>query len=245
MFYLLDGTKEMISEKFIGFYIHGSLAMGGFNPKSSDIDVLVVTNSLLAINIKVELAQFFLINSNNPFPVEISFMNGEQLEDWKHPSLFDFHYSENWRERYEKDLSNGTSLYINDKQIQDADLAAHITITKHRGICLEGSPINNVFPSIPRSDYITSIMCDFEDCLEDIERNPIYCTLNLIRVYWYLKEGIISSKQEAGNWGLSSLPKDLNSTIQKVISGYDSIDFDKKELQKFKDYIYRNVQMLL
>ncbi|MEI2358527.1 nucleotidyltransferase domain-containing protein, partial [Mesobacillus zeae] len=43
MFYLLDGTKEMISEKFIGFYIHGSLAMGGFNPKSSDIDVLVVT----------------------------------------------------------------------------------------------------------------------------------------------------------------------------------------------------------
>jgi hypothetical protein len=43
---------------------------------------------------------------------------------------------------------------------------------------------------------------------------PIYGTLNLIRVFWYLKEGVISSKQEAGYWVLLTLPKELSITIR-------------------------------
>jgi predicted nucleotidyltransferase len=164
---------EIINDNFIGFYIHGSLAMGGFNPNSSDIDVLVVTNKSMTVKTKRKLAQFFLNFSNSPFPVEISFLSKEQLKGWQHPCPFDFHYSEFWRERYEDDLLRDTYKFINNDIKTDTDLAAHITITNHRGICLKGEPSDEVFLPVPRSDYISSIVGDFQECLENIEAEPI------------------------------------------------------------------------
>lgn len=249
VFHLLSETKEIIKEDFIGFYIHGSLAMGGFNPNSSDIDIVVVTNKLMTVETKRKLAQLFLTCSKNPYPVEVSFLNEEQLKNWKHPCPFDFHYSEFWRERYEDDLAVGTYQHLNEEIKTDADLAAHITITTNRGICIEGKPIVEVFPLVSRSDYMSSIMGDFQECLENIEKDPIYCTLNLIRVVWYLKEGVISSKQEAGNWGLASLPKEMSFAIQKVVYNYSNenaaYDFAKDELLLIRNYIATNVQELL
>jgi predicted nucleotidyltransferase len=250
--FILSIQKEItkiVNDDLVGFYIHGSLAMGGFNPNSSDIDVLAVTNKSIAVETKRKLAKFFLNCSNSPYPLEISFMNKEQLKDWQHPCPFDLHYSEFWRERYENDLLRGTYEFLNGDIKTDPDLAAHITITNNRGICVAGKSIAEVFPLVPRSDYISSIVGDFKDCLDSIEEDPIYCTLNLIRVFWYLKEGVISSKQEAGNWGLLTLPKELSITVNKVIGCYtsqkDAYEFENDELVMLRNYISNNVQKLL
>ena len=40
---LLDGVREALGENFVGCYLCGSLALGGFDPEASDVDVLVVT----------------------------------------------------------------------------------------------------------------------------------------------------------------------------------------------------------
>ncbi|WP_281251912.1 nucleotidyltransferase domain-containing protein [Virgibacillus ndiopensis] len=180
--HLLNETKEIIKENYLGFYIHGSLAMGGFNPNRSDIDILVVTNNSMTTKTKRKLAKFFLTCSDNPYPVEVSFLNDKQLKNWKHPSPFDFHYSEFWRGRYKDDLATGAYHYLNEVIKTDADLAAHITIITNRGVCIDGKPIAEIFPSVPRSHYVSSIMGDFRACLENIEEEPIYCTLNLLSV---------------------------------------------------------------
>src|SRR5699024_3363097 len=114
----------IIKENFAGFYIHGSLAMGGFNPNNSDIDVLVVTNKVLTSSIKRDLAQFCLNHSNSPIPIEISFLHKKQLKYWNHPCPFDLHYSEHWRERYQYDVLNETDNYLNNAVHTDTDLAA-------------------------------------------------------------------------------------------------------------------------
>ncbi|RHW43296.1 DUF4111 domain-containing protein [Neobacillus notoginsengisoli] len=249
VFCILTKTRKLIQDNFIGFYVHGSLAMGGFNPRRSDIDILIATARELEIETIRRLAQLFLTYSGNPFPVEISILTLGQLKDFKHPSPFEFHFSECWRSRYEEELSLQTYKHLNGEIRKDPDLAAHITITAQRGICIEGKPIEDVFPSIPSSFYTSSILGDFNDCLENIVENPVYCTLNLIRVYLYICEGVISSKQEAGIWGLLSLPKEMNQTLQKVITNYshndDSYEFEKKELISFRDYIANKVQQLL
>jgi hypothetical protein len=223
--------------------------MGGFNPKSSDIDVLVITNKSMKVEEKRKLAQFFLYYSNSPYPIEISFLNTKQLKDWQHPCPFDFHYSEFWRKRYENDLLRGTYKFINEDSKTDTDLAAHITITNNRGICVEGETIDEIFPSVPRSDYISSIVGDYQDCLENIEEDPIYCSLNLIRVFWYLKVGVISSKKEAGNWGLKTFPQEFRITVGKVVdyyaNGKGANKFEKDELLMFRNYITNNVKTLL
>lgn len=220
---------------------------GGVNPNDSDI--LVVTDKTMKVEMKRTLAQLFLDYSNSPFPIEISFLNKGQLKDWQHPCLFDFHYSEFWRERYRDDLVRGTFKYLNRDSNTDIDLAAHITMMNHRGLCLGGDPIAKVFPIIPQSDYISSIIDDFKSCLHNIEEDPVYCSLNLIRVYWYLKEGMISSKLEAGNWALRILPSESRMTVKKVIGIYtgrkENSAFDKDELSLFRNYIAEEVEILL
>lgn len=249
VFNLQNEITQILNDDVVGFYLHGSLAMGGFNPKNSDVDILVVTTKLIKIDVKRRLAELFLKCSKPPFPIEISFMNEDQLKNWHHPCPFDFHYSEFWRERYENDLLEGTYNFLNGKISVDADLAAHFTITRYRGICVKGKPIDEVFPLVPRSDYMSSILRDYQECLENIEVDPIYCTLNLIRVFWYLKEGVISSKQEAGEWGLLTLPKEMTNTVKKVIECYanekNTSHFEKNELLILKDYVSESVQGLL
>ncbi|KGX91417.1 aminoglycoside adenylyltransferase domain-containing protein [Pontibacillus marinus] len=249
IFTLQKEVTKIIDDNLVGIYLHGSLAMGGFYPNSSDIDILIVTNKSITVNTKRKLAKFFLLYSYSPYPVEISLLNHKQLIDWQHPCPFDFHYSEFWRERYENELVRETYQFLNGGTNTDPDLAAHITIMYHRGICIVGKPIGEVFPLVPRSDYISSILEDFRNCLENIEKNPIYCTLNLIRVYLYLKEVVISSKQEAGKWALHTFPKDLSITVKKVVDCYENHknenNLEKDGLVSLRDYISNGVQTLL
>lgn len=241
VYHLLDRTKNIVDDNLVGFYIHGSLAMGGFNPKSSDIDILVVTTTPVSIERKKLLTKMFLKSSNHPFPVEVSFLNEGQLKEWEYPTPFDFHYSEYWRSNYEEEIA-----FVSGMPMKDADLAAHIMITNYCGICVWGRPIDKVFPTVPKADYLSSILTDYEDCLTNITLNPIYCTLNLIRVYWYLKENKISSKEEAGKWGLSHLPQEFNSTIQQVVAAYASeeqnLTIESTHLLQIRDYLKREVE---
>ena len=138
--------KGILNGNYAGLYLHGSLAMGGFNPKSSDIDILVITKESMGSEVKRELIRLFLLVSNSPYPIEVSFLCEDQLRQWQHPCPFEFHYSDFWRERYTEELLNDTSHFVNSAVRTDADLAAHITIVYSRGICIEGAPIGEVFP---------------------------------------------------------------------------------------------------
>lgn len=246
---LVVKLQHQIEPPVIGVYLHGSLAIGGFNPARSDIDLLVVTETPIGMETKKKLAAFFLEQSSNPYPVEVSILNLSQLEEWKFPTPYDFHFSEYWRKRFEQDAAEGTTACLDTEGKSDIDLAAHFMILNHRGICLEGRPIHKVFPAVPKSDYLTAIVDDYEDCLEKIHREPIYSVLNLIRVYWYLKEGKISSKQEAGEWGIEHLPEEFAPIVTTVLKAYVGEEsetvFDKAALTEVKDYIHDEVERLL
>lgn len=44
---LLEEVRAVLSEQFVGLYVHGSLASGGFQPGRSDVDSLVITAGVL------------------------------------------------------------------------------------------------------------------------------------------------------------------------------------------------------
>lgn len=100
-----------------GIYLHGSLAMGCFNPERSDLDILVVTENPMALNAKRFLIEKLLALSTQPCPIEISFLCKSNLSPWQFPTPFDLHYSEMWREGNVKDLEikhgkNGMKNFI-------------------------------------------------------------------------------------------------------------------------------------
>lgn len=154
-----DGYLSILQDNLVSIYIHGSLAMNCFNPKSSDIDFLVVISEKLDVPTKKKIIKL-LLNLSESAPakgLEMSIILQRDLDDFKHPTPFELHYSNFHKEEYKK---NPNYICGND---EDPDLAAHITGTINRGFCLHGEPIGKVFKSIPESYYIDSLIYDLEE----------------------------------------------------------------------------------
>lgn len=238
--------ETILKENYIGTYIHGSLALGGFNEASSDIDLLIVTLDALRLADKRRLTELFLTVSTNPYQLEISFLHKAQLKIWQHPCTYNYHYSEYWRPLYRDATTEQLeNLYANDQKT-DRDLAAHITIINTKGICYKGEPIATIFPTVPKSDYIDSIMRDFEDCIDMLYSKPVYSVLNMLRVYLVVKEDLITSKLEAGHWGVENLPFPLCKTVKLALTKYEGNEteasFSVGELSSFKLWVLKQLK---
>jgi len=214
------GIQELLAEELVGIYLHGSLAMGCFNPTSSDIDLLVVTQRGLSLATKRDTAELLLRVSAAPHPIEVSFLTQAQLHPWRHPAPFDFHYSEDWRAAMAEALASGAWRSWNDAEHCDPDLAAHVTITRARGICLRGAAIADVFPAVPPQHYRESIVEDLAWAQARIDENATYAVLNACRVLWYLREQRISSKAEAGCWAAGVLPMEHRAVVEQALAAY-------------------------
>jgi predicted nucleotidyltransferase len=212
--------QEILAGNLVGIYLHGSLAMGCFNPARSDLDLLVVTREGMAVEVKRHVAELLLQHSGAPRPIEITFLSEADLRPWRYPTPFDLHYGEDWRQQTEEQLESGAWRTWNDGQRQDPDLVAHVTITRARGIVLAGAPIERVFPPVPREHYVDSIVGDIQDAREHITGAPVYYILNLCRVYAYLRDGRICSKAEGGAWAISVLPEQFRAVVAEALAAY-------------------------
>jgi streptomycin 3"-adenylyltransferase len=241
--------KDTLEDNLVGVYLHGSLALGCFNPDRSDIDVLVITKQPMTVETKRRIAEILLERSANPAPIEISFLTEAQTNPWQYPTPFDFHYGEDWREKASTELSTDAWKKWNDEIRTDEDLAAHITILLHNGIVLHGKPIEEVFPPVPEEHYIDSIGKDFEWGKERIERYPVNFILNAFRVCAFLDEGRICSKDEAGAWALPALDGEFKRLAECALETYrgnrEEGSFDKAELERFAEYMTERIGSLL
>jgi hypothetical protein len=228
--HLVSTLSNCLAERLVGIYLHGSLAMGCFNPNHSDLDLLVITTDRMSLTLKRQIIEHLLECSQQPQPIEISFLARTQLHPWYYPTPFDLHYSEMWRANYTQDLAAGTWQAWDADEHRDPDLAAHITIINKRGICLAGAPIADIFPAVPEDDYRASIAADIHDSLKSIATEPVYTILNCCRTYAYIRDGHVFSKEEGGDWALQVLPTDLRATVADALAayrsdtGYQSID---------------------
>jgi predicted nucleotidyltransferase len=242
---LLATFRQLLDENLIGIYLHGSLAMGCFNPTRSDLDLLVIMQHGMTVETKRDMAHYLLTCSLSPSPIEISFLVQQDIRPFQHPLPFDLHYSEDWRERYVQALADGTWRSWNDETRRDPDLAAHITVTRARGICLDGKPILEVLPSVPPAFYATSIVGDFHDALAERQHMPVYFTLNACRVLAYVREGRIYSKDEGGMWALQTLSAELHGIVEQALDIYRGnmadASFEETALTQFAEYMQQNI----
>ncbi|GCE22620.1 aminoglycoside adenylyltransferase domain-containing protein [Dictyobacter kobayashii] len=196
---LCEGLRTTLDTQLVGIYLHGSLAMGCFNPKSSDIDLLVVTQQPLSVFVKRQLMLQILQSSQQPSPLEISFLVAEQINPYRHPLPFELHYSETWRAKTLADLDSGAWQHWNEHQATDSDLDAHLTILRQRGLTLYGQEHQQIFPVVPANYYIATIIADYNEAREKKLSAPVYFLLNACRVHAYLQASHIYSKDEGAS----------------------------------------------
>ena len=238
----------LLADNLVGIYLHGSLAMACFNPQRSDLDLLVITHTRIPAVIKRQLAKLHLNASNAPHPIEISYLPHSDLAPWRYPPPFDFHYSETWRTQTEQALQDELWPPADERPRHDPDLAAHVTITKARGICLVGAPIAQIFPDVPKADYLASILGDIQDAFDSILDNPVYAILNACRVDAFLQAGLICSKQEGGEWTLATAPLEVQPAIVTALAfyagGQTDTQFDPAALAAFVTYMRQRLAIV-
>jgi predicted nucleotidyltransferase len=216
----ISGLSEILASNLIGVYLHGSLAMGCFNPNASDIDLIVVTRRQVGTR-KRKLAALALAVSSKPFPIEITSFSRKDLKPWRYPTPFNFHFSEDWRKAYE----SGSAF--RRMGAEGKDPAANITEARSRGFALLGAPVETALPFVPADDFVDSITSDLLWALRKLDRGrvtakpmSVYLTLNACRVLAYLETGQILSKAEGGDWALKSAPTKFRTTIRLALNSY-------------------------
>lgn len=241
--------QDTLGGGLTGIYLHGSLALGCFNPALSDLDLLVVVRSPLAPDRKRALIAALLPLSRAPCPVEMSVLTEEQLHPWRYPTPFELHYSEEWRDAYEAELSSGAWRMWQSPQGEDTDLAAHITILHRYGIVLVGAPIAAVFPPVPEADYCAALLNDFQGIGEHITNNPVYWILTSCRIWLYLTEGAILSKQEGGQSALTRLSGEWQPLVAQALAMYQGlateVRWDVPTLHRFAAFMNAQVAAAL
>ena len=227
-----EESRNILGENLVGIYLHGSGAMGCFNPAKSDLDLLIVVEETLADDVKRAYMDMVIrLNEEAPAKgLELSVLRRVDCQNFVHPLAFELHFSIAHLDWYRRDPAH----YIENMKGVDADLAAHITILHRKGVTLWGAPIREVFAPVPREAYLDSIRRDIADAETEILKNPVYMTLNLCRVMAFTRENLVLSKLEGGKWGLGNLPWAYHGVIEAALAAYTSDREMKMSDEKLK-----------
>lgn len=240
---IVNNSKYILGNNLVGIYLHGSAVMGCFNEEKSDIDLLIVINSNISDEVKLRYMDM-IVELNNDAPskgIELSIVKKSVCKPFIYPTPFELHFSVAHLDWYKKDPYD----YILKMNGTDKDLAAHFMIIYHRGQCLYGEEIKNVFEEVNQEAYFDSIWYDINHSEEDIIQNPVYIILNFCRVLAYKQEKLILSKQEGGNWGLNNIPEKYRSLVQQALDEYASVKemyFDEKKAHEYAKYMIQKIQ---
>ena len=213
-------SRRVLSDSLVGVYLHGSAAMGCFNPNKSDLDLILVVNDTVPDADKLEILRHIVPMNEEAPPkgIELSIVKREYCDPFAYPTPYELHFSPTHIDLFR----DSPYEYISRLHGTDRDLAAHFTIINKYGIVLYGEPVDDIFGDVPARDYIDSICFDVENARDDIMSNPLYVTLNLCRVLAYLRDELVMSKKDGGEWGLRTLPHRYHTLIADALRCYDS-----------------------
>jgi hypothetical protein len=211
---LTSALQTTLGDALVGLYMHGSLALGCFNKTTSDIDVLGVTERALTEDEKLAFVDLLLGISLDPYPVEADVVSVVQLQDWRHPSPFELHYSEWRRDRWTAHPRATLASF----PTENADLVAHVAVTRERGIALLGPGPKDVFPKVPDADLRDSLLRDLE--WSRTAAPAVYGILSPCRIWATLATSGLHSKASGARWALPRLPEDLRPMVKRALASY-------------------------
>ena len=239
----VEQSREILQDNLVGIYLHGSLVMGCFNPRKSDIDLIAVVDHHMPDAVKRAYMDMVVgYNASGPGKgIEMSVVRREVCNPFVYPTPFELHFSAAHLKWYRDDPED----YIRRMNGTDKDLAAHFTVIGKRGVCLYGAPVSDVFGEVAGSYYRDALWYDIEGAAEEITEQPMYLTLNLARVLAYQEDGLVLSKREGGEWAIAHLPAEYHPLIADAMREYsDSADvaYDQALAKRYAEYALARIR---
>lgn len=244
-----DFLIDNLCGNLIGIYIHGSMCLGSFQPSHSDLDIIVITQTPLNADQRFNLMKGFLELHKKPSPIELSILCISELIPWRHPTPYEFHFSEYWRSKFEVIAEENDLGYWNFKEVYtDGDIACHVTLINQSGICIYGRAICEVFPPVPEKDFWDSIFWGVDYFSKLDGELLVTGILTLLRIWSYKKNKAIFSKARAGEWSIGRIPSQYNYIVQNAVDVYNGKDeiqhYEPSDLEGLKQFTIRQITEL-
>ena len=236
-------SKEILRDNLVGIYLHGSSVMGCYNPAKSDLDLIVVVmESMTDADKRSYMDMVVELSAQGPAKgIEMSIVKQDVCRPFVYPTPFELHFSAAHLDWYRKDPDD----YVLKMKGEDKDLAAHFTIINRRGKCLYGASIQDIFADVPVQDYMDSIWNDIAGAEDEIADQPMYFILNLARVLACLKDGLVLSKKEGGEWALKNIPEAYHSLLQNALEEYaegTDMSYDEAQAKDYAKYMVEQIK---
>lgn len=207
---------DILGRNFIGMYVHGSYAMGCFNPLKSDLDFIIVCDE-----IPLDTQKKAIMDTTVAFErfapakgLEMHVMLRGDCTAPGHPARFELHYSAAHTKAYLTDPDG----YIGYMQGNDPDLAAHLTVMHRRGLAIAGPAVPEIFGEVPKTHYTDSVLQD----LGWSEGDAMYHVLNRCRTLAFAAEDRVLSKKEGALWALEHIGSGHHDMIRKALRCYET-----------------------
>ncbi|MCR5595376.1 MAG: DUF4111 domain-containing protein [Lachnospiraceae bacterium] len=153
------------------------------------------------------------LNSKGPAKgIEMSVVEMGVCNPFVYPTPFELHFSVSHLDWYINDPED----YISKMKGEDKDHTAHFTIINHRGKCMCGAPVREVFAEVPVRDYTDSIWNDIAGAEDEITDDPMYLILNLARILAYLEDELVFPRRKAVNGDLAISLRDIIRCCQML-----------------------------
>lgn len=212
--------QKLLGAHGVGIYLSGSLALGDFDPKSSDIDLVIVTSGVLA---ESEIAALRAMHD--------AFDGGDSLWAGKVEAVYVA------RDVLCRPFPNPTpypqvekdrGLFVD--QLEDGWLSQCYIVREH-GITLYGPDPKTIFDPVDVDALRRTVAriaqmwqreaCNDPSWIEWLRWRPhqAFVTLTLCRLLYTLATGAVASKPAAAAWAQSALPAHWRELIERAPSG--------------------------
>ncbi|HKA69514.1 MAG TPA: aminoglycoside adenylyltransferase domain-containing protein [Actinomycetes bacterium] len=200
---VVSTLREYLGADLVGGYLHGSLAMGAFDPGRSDVDILAVCASPLAPERRAGLgaALAAIPRPASGGDLEMSLVTEAAARTPSAAPEFEVHVS----------THEEPSVVDGADRPGDEDLVIHFAMVRARGRILLGPEPAEVFTAPDRAALIRTFLGDMQWAREhgaagwEGHHRPVlasmaYRVLNAARSWRYLETGELGSKVEGAAW---------------------------------------------
>lgn len=222
---LLANAKETLQDQFVGMYLHGSLATGGFD-LGSDIDVAIVTKEEVSeetfSSLRAMHAQMAALGSPWSTQLEVTYLPQAELRQ-PHPP-----------EKLHPHIDRGPGEVL--KKIRpESDWSILRHNLRERGIVIAGPATSSLIDPVPSGDLRQAVMDGVPLWFSPILANPSeiakrgyqsFFVLTICRMLYTLKYAEILPKQAAAEWALSNLDPRWRLLIERALVGRQHPDQD-------------------
>jgi hypothetical protein len=224
---LLPDVQAILGKQFIGMYLYGSLAYGGFD-QDSDVDFVVVTQDelpdALFLDLQAMHARISTLASWCATQLEGTYIPQHALRNYDPVRALHVH------------IDRGRDEHLKRMEIEAADLSRAWwggwvllrAVLRENGLPLAGPTLKTLIEPVALDELKQAMLAILEGWVEPLLMEPdqiknrgyqSYIVLTLCRILYTLEYGTIVSKPVAARWTQEKFGKPWSALIERAWTG--------------------------